>query len=95
MTQSETSPPQKAFKDNEMRETATTLQPKRWPYFIQLSNRLQRLDIPKYEGLGFWELHLGTVPQWTCLTMHDKLLHCTCILVRDYKKYHKTGKKTH
>lgn len=95
VTQSETTPPQKAFKDNEMRETATTWQPKRWPDFIQISNGLQWLDIPNYEGLGFWELHVGTVPQGTCSTMPDKLLHCTCILGRDCKKYHKTEKKTH
>lgn len=93
--QSETTPPQKAFKDNEMRETATTWQPKRWLYFIQKSNGLQWLDTPQYEGLGFWELHVGTVPQQTCLTMPDKLLHCICILVRDCKKYHRTGKKNH
>lgn len=39
-TQSETTPPQKAFKDNDMRETATIWQLKRWPYSIQVSNGL-------------------------------------------------------
>lgn len=73
MTQPETAPPQKAFKDNEMRETATSRQPKRWPYFIQYQMDCSDLAHLNMRALAFgnsrWaQSHNGSAQQ--CMTSY-------------------------